>query len=514
MAALRNIITGAVHTEQRRFKANCASTPQCPWCESQDDETIEHLFWVCPKWQHLRQPLMNEYANVLALLPPCMRECGLFPQRLLGTDPFTVPYELVPKTQTMMISILRERAKFSKTDSPTSRKSLCKAAPVEISDSQLPIASNRESLFPNYPWTYDRQRQFSVHCFKGVVPSNWRTYKKGSAWLFGLDTFAPLHWYWRNPKWPDQPGAEDEISWLELALDFRAATHCSLAMPGSSQSSSNAAQMAHLSSAASRRMAKICHGTLSPGPQITHTSILTSIGLGRCSGFSVRPQLMCPDFVHSCLFQTLCENQCHIDQNFKFVPLLPPVPKVLWTTEVAKVRLTGKQNPPEHVPSPSQKRVVKSYKNTVAGVEWTREETRQIASASDWREKQQFQKILLHNRNATNINKHVISLGRVNSKFVCSICQRSNVNLSRLLLDTCGGSSETNRGTHVPRSSVMLQKRQQLVNNRNAQSTHHHVFGVPENADSPVACTRCGAQDPEGWRRFARFAKMTCPLAK
>ena len=79
MAALRNMLTGAVHTEQRRFKANCASTPQCPWCESQDDETIEHLFWVCPKWQHLRQPLMNEYANVLALLPPCMRECGLFP---------------------------------------------------------------------------------------------------------------------------------------------------------------------------------------------------------------------------------------------------------------------------------------------------------------------------------------------------------------------------------------------------------------------------------------------------
>ena len=39
------------------------------------------------------------------------------------------------------------------------------------------------------------------------------------------------------------------------------------------------------------------------------------------AGFSVRPQLMCPDFVHSCLFQTLCENQCHIGQNFKLVPL-------------------------------------------------------------------------------------------------------------------------------------------------------------------------------------------------
>ena len=152
------------------------------------------------------------------------------------------------------------------------------------------------------------------------------------------------------------------------------------------------------------------------------------------AGFSVRPQLMRPDFVHSCLFQTLCENQCHIGQNFKLVPLLPPVPRVLWTTEAAKVRLTGKQKPPEYVPSLSQKRVVKSHKNTVAGVEWNRQETRQIASASDWREKQQFQNILLHNRHATKINKHVISLERVNSTFVCSICQRSNVNLSKLLL--------------------------------------------------------------------------------
>ena len=96
-----------------------------------------------------------------------------------------------------------------------------------------------------------------------------------------------------------------------------------------------------------------------------------------------------------------------------------------WETEL---------KPPEYVPSLSQKRVVKSHKNTVAGVEWNRQETRQIASASDWREKQQFQNILLHNRHATKINKHVISLERVNSTFVCSICQRSNVNLSKLLL--------------------------------------------------------------------------------
>lgn len=82
MAALRNILTGAVHTEQRRFKANCASTPQCPWCESQDDEITENLFWVCPKWQHLRQPLMSGGLN--ASLMNCEeRSCVSITQQLV-----------------------------------------------------------------------------------------------------------------------------------------------------------------------------------------------------------------------------------------------------------------------------------------------------------------------------------------------------------------------------------------------------------------------------------------------
>lgn len=53
--SLRNILTGAVYTQERLFKANCAASPTCCWCESGEDEDLEHLFWVCPAWQDHRK---------------------------------------------------------------------------------------------------------------------------------------------------------------------------------------------------------------------------------------------------------------------------------------------------------------------------------------------------------------------------------------------------------------------------------------------------------------------------
>jgi hypothetical protein len=53
--SLRNILTGAVYIQERLFKANCAASPTCCWCESGEDEDLEHLFWVCPAWQDHRK---------------------------------------------------------------------------------------------------------------------------------------------------------------------------------------------------------------------------------------------------------------------------------------------------------------------------------------------------------------------------------------------------------------------------------------------------------------------------
>ena len=111
LSQLRNILTGAVHTQERKFKAKCAPNDICPWCDQNIPESVEHLFWVCPTWQHLRIKMIEDFADILPTLPPCVRECGLFPQNLLNTGPFTLQFvqTLVPKIQLMMISILQER---------------------------------------------------------------------------------------------------------------------------------------------------------------------------------------------------------------------------------------------------------------------------------------------------------------------------------------------------------------------------------------------------------------------
>lgn len=244
-----------------------------------------------------------------------------------------------------------------------------------------------------------------------------------------------------------------------------------------------------------------------------HVPVLTSIGLGRASGFSIRPFLMCQEFVHACLFQTVMDQKCNIGQNFKFIPSLPPIPKPLWVPPTARTRIIGKQSPKPDQPKLPSQRKVKSHKNTVAGIEWSPEDLAQIETAKDWRQKQQYQKKLLHNHTAASHQKHIIGLERIDKVYRCSLCQRTNSNLSKLMLDTCGGSQDNSRGYHVPRGSVILQKRQKLVQNHNTSRDTQDEFNLPKTNDDPLKCLHCGAADSEGWRRFAKMAKQTCPLA-
>ena len=158
-------------------------------------------------------------------------------------------------------------------------------------------------------------------------------------------------------------------------------------------------------------MAIICNSTLAPCKLFTHCPILQCVSLGRASGFNSRPRLLCPSFAHSCLFLTVMEHICRLGQNFKFTPVLPPFPNPLWNPNKPSHRLVGKQ-PPNATPAPTVRRQVKSHKESVATVSWSQEETLILEGAHDWRRKHQLQKLLLHNRNAADSRRHVISLDR------------------------------------------------------------------------------------------------------
>jgi ribonuclease HI len=74
---LRGVLSGSLRMQQRLFVAKLVDSPLCPFC-GMTDETVEHCFWECPHWSHIRDECDVPDAGVVAAWPACTRQCGLF----------------------------------------------------------------------------------------------------------------------------------------------------------------------------------------------------------------------------------------------------------------------------------------------------------------------------------------------------------------------------------------------------------------------------------------------------
>eukprot|EP00973_Karenia_brevis_P081374 11279375-Karenia_brevis.AAC.1 len=75
---LRSIVSGALITQHRLFKAGLSATGVCPFCDSGQEETAEHVWWQCSAWTSVRQKFFcNDCCP--SLWPPCFRQCALMP---------------------------------------------------------------------------------------------------------------------------------------------------------------------------------------------------------------------------------------------------------------------------------------------------------------------------------------------------------------------------------------------------------------------------------------------------
>ena len=115
---------------------------------------------------------------------------------------------------------------------------------------------------------------------------------------------------------------------------------------------------------------------------------------------------------------------------------------------------------------------------------------------------------------SVNVWLHACMLPKQKSNwFSCLRCPRTDCILGHFINDSCGGLHDEDTQGKPPRNSVMSAKRQKLVAEHNSNRTRQHVLLPPLHADDAVKCSLCGAVDREGWRRFSRFTKMTCPMA-
>ena len=370
-----------------------------------------------------------------------------------------------------------------------------------------------ESLYPTFPWKYNQSFQGEKN-FTASAPAQWRRYSKGGEWLFGLNTFFPLHWYWNQLEWPAEPN-EHSVSWLELALDFHGSTHCQLSMPDNNSGKHTPSSAAQFFERSSKRMGVICGAKLCPASFLEHSTSLTALGFNRTAGLSQRPKLLCPEYVHTNLLQ-LRQTQPRGPIKLRNVTLtLTPAPPLLYRSQ-QRMRLTHKQPAPAAYQQPAARRIVKSHKEQAKNIVWSIAEIQQLEGAGDWRARYRLQKILLNNRNAELNHKHVIQqVGTNKISFKCSLCQKTTTNLSRLTEDTCGGLED--RDVSLPggkRFSVVMNKRLQIVANHNQNRVHQHLLKTPTNTEELPECTLCQRQQTwQGWKRIQRFMRETCSQA-
>ena len=74
---LRGLLSGSIRLQQRRHTAGLADTDVCPFCGIHA-ETLEHCFWQCPRWEHIRAAAELPSQEIRDAWPACTRQCGIF----------------------------------------------------------------------------------------------------------------------------------------------------------------------------------------------------------------------------------------------------------------------------------------------------------------------------------------------------------------------------------------------------------------------------------------------------
>ena len=531
---LRTVLTGCIQSRERLFLSNRVTSKLCPFCQ-EGPETVTHILWHCKSWEEHRGTLLAKYSRaLLESLPECAKQCGIVTNAIANCNRKVLALDL----QKCFVSILQARdaerkvkgrewldKRAGETTAHTRQESQPSISALPEYVRLNPANADGVRLFPTYPWSYEHEHvQGKLH-FDGHIPQNWRRFSAGSEWTYRLDLFAPLHWYFKNLRWPEC--SDHTVTWVELALDFMVTTHVKLCAANEESEALSAERAARLFSSASKRLAQICQFSVIPDTEYKtmycteRVPALTALGLGRAAGCSRRPLLMQPTAVHRMLLQAALEQEL-LTQSHKrsFVPDLSSLPAPLWTPRSERRRIKGKQSVSDYVPPPSKRKVVRSHKDDVKLIEWSDDEQRLIneAAAGDWRQRARIQKRILHNRTAQSLGNHLIGPFQEHDDLVCMVCGKTTKisNLQRFLKEDCGGDADKNdqatgRGT---RASVRILQRKQLVlaYNEGAHKAGNHLLHVPTSLDDVPRCVReeCLMTAPNGWRRFGNFTKTSC----
>ncbi|KAJ9442265.1 Ribonuclease HI [Diplonema papillatum] len=195
---LRSVIAGATPVTGRTG----LSERGCPYCNTQERETVEHLFWKCPAWEQTRV----KYAELTAAQqswPPCLRMCGVAPAPQADS-------EHLPREREKLLRLLETLHLFF-VEVLTARQG---------ADEMLD-RSTRHHRTLEYPrqWRPAEPHKLVV---PDIAPSAVST-----KWKYGPEMWMAFTDWLRELNWAP-PGHELGVSFVELAVDFELCTGCRL----------------------------------------------------------------------------------------------------------------------------------------------------------------------------------------------------------------------------------------------------------------------------------------------
>ena len=376
--------------------------------------------------------------------------------------------------------------------------------------------------FPNYPWTQRIALNTIGLCEHLQLPASL----KASDWKSYTDELrAPLHWYVTTLQWPAQPDAESSLgaSWLELALDFWAATFVS---PDSrlfpTPQQVDAFRLQEFFADATRAAARICGEDwaklVATGPC---PAIASTIGLPHLAGIRQRPIFKCQQFVAANLLQLV--RKAGIARNVHnckaiSVPIdiqMPTTP--LWNPS------SGSAGPQvtRHGPHKSVK------VSALRAADWSAAERTTIDAAPP-RAQHRTMVILRHNRSAFAAGKHVIApiAHDASSSDLVLKCQHCDYTSKLAALHQWTDHADPVSVCHrMPGSrkatAYAVQRNQQIeIHNAAADPQQLHQINPINVASSMYICQRCGASSsydgkgPQAPTYYLRiFSRERCPGA-
>ncbi|CAE8712188.1 unnamed protein product, partial [Polarella glacialis] len=161
------------------------------------------------------------------------------------------------------------------------------------------------------------------------MPEKFGSQAQGTLWIYSYDLFPALHWYWGKLQWC----SEGQTSWLQLALDFKYATHQALCLPNASDEEATATQLANFFSDASRRMAAICKCSLAPVKHTHTVRALCPLLLPPTAGFEATALLLRREQVNGTLLKAATQIMVSGEapsSTTSFTPEYGHVAKALW----------------------------------------------------------------------------------------------------------------------------------------------------------------------------------------